>query len=93
MSYNLAERPKEERQAIEIDKAQSFIAHQWLRKFQPYEIRQKLEDIESPEEREDMRRRLNEMRTHPRYARRKTTNGQPQKSPRFTRTGRARRVL
>jgi len=68
MSHNLADRPQAERVDLEIDKARSFIAHQWLTKTPRHEIRQRLEGIENQEEREDMRRRLNEMRSLPRYA-------------------------
>jgi hypothetical protein len=68
MNHNLAMLTDAERQRIEVDKARSFIAHQWLTKTPRHEIRQRLEGIENQEEREDMRRRLNEMRSLPRYA-------------------------
>ena len=68
MSHNLADRPQAERVDLEIDKARWFVAHTWLKKLPPREIRERLERIEKTEEREDMRRRLNEMRSLPRYA-------------------------
>ena len=68
MKHNLALLSHEERQHIEVDKARAFITHQWLTKTPRHEIRGLLEAIEDQEERDDMRRRLNEARSHPRYA-------------------------
>lgn len=79
---NLAEQPQAERQATEIDKARWFICHQWLTKTPRHEIRARLEAIEDQEEREDMRRRLNQMRKQPRYAKHERPHRKPAQGPR-----------
>lgn len=91
MSHNLANRPQAERDNLELDKARWFIANQWLRKFPSHEIRKMLEAIEDNAEREDMRRRLNQVRKDPKHAKvRQAPNRQPAKSSSPPRPGASR---
>lgn len=62
VNTNLADLSLEERAALETDKVRWFITRHWLSKFDRAQIVAALEAIPTDEEREDMRRRLNEMK-------------------------------